>query len=68
MSEKFIKVTSDPNDTSILAAALLSGADVLVSLDKKHILTLKVRQSLKPMIIVSPKDFWKWVRERRGKP
>ena len=66
MNDKFIKITSDPNDAPILAAALLSGADALVSLDKKHILTLKVKNSLKPMVVVSPQDFWKWVRERES--
>ena|SRR3990172_12031327 len=63
--EKFIQVSPDPNDAPILAAALLCGADFLVSLDKKHILTPKVRKTLKPMKIASPKDFWKWVGKRK---
>ena len=63
--EKFIQVSPDPNDAPILAAALLCGADFLVSLDKKHILTPKVRKTLKPMKIGSPKDFWKWVGKRK---
>ena len=66
MIEKFSSVTSDPNDAHILAAALFSGAQILISFDKKHILTAKVRRILKPMLIKSPKGFWKWISKREG--
>lgn len=61
---KFSRICQDESDAHVLAGATLSGASVLVSLDKKHILTPKVRAFLKPMLVKSPKEFWKWVRER----
>lgn len=61
--EKFSQASSDPNDIHVLAGAGLSGAKVLISLDKKHILTPKVRKILKPMLVKSPKDFWCWLGE-----
>src|SRR3989338_11415203 len=62
--ERFHRVSSDPDDAHVLAGAGLSGADKLISLDKKHILTSKVRKYLKPMPVHSPKEFWDWLRER----
>ncbi len=61
--EKFSKTSSDPNDAHVLAGASLSGAIALISLDKKHLLTPKVRKTLKPMLVKSPKEFWRWVRK-----
>lgn len=66
MVEKFTRISQDLDDAHVLASAGLSGAKVLVSLDKKHILTPKVRIFLKPMLVKSPKDFWKWVKTSRG--
>lgn len=57
------RATPDPNDAPIIAGAVFSGATVLVSLDKTHILTQKVRRSLKPIKVFSPKQFWRWVEE-----
>ena len=57
---KLARITPDPDDAPVLAGAVTSGARVLVSLDKKHILVPKVRQTLKPMKVVSPKMFWGW--------
>lgn len=57
--EKFRHVCHDPDDAHVLAGAVLSGANVLVSLDKKHILTARVRKFLKPILVKSPKDFWR---------
>lgn len=59
--KKFSQVSSDPNDIHVLAGAGLSGANILISLEKKHILTPKVRKILKPMLVKSPKDFWNWL-------
>lgn len=61
--KKINKATNDPNDVHVVAGAIFSGADVLISLDKKHILTPKVRKTLKPIKILSPKDFWNWLRK-----
>lgn len=61
--EKFSRVSRDSDDAHVLAGASLSGAEKLISLDKKHILTPKVRKYLKPMLVQSPKEFWDWLRE-----
>lgn len=55
---KFTSITPDPKDEPILASAVLSGANVLVSLDKKHILIPKVRKHLKPIKVYNPQQFW----------
>lgn len=46
-------------DAPILAAAVASKADVLLTLDRKHFLTKKVADFAKPMKIVTPGD---WLR------
>ena len=58
MIKKFRKSTPDPHDAHVLAGAGLSGAKILLSLDKQHILIPRVRNTLKPMLVLSPKDFW----------
>lgn len=58
IQERFSKVVKDPDDIHVIAGASLSGANFLVSLDKKHILTPTVKKLLKPMQVVSPKEFW----------
>ena len=63
--QKFHSVIVDPDDAPILAGAVLSGARVLVSLDKGHILTDRVRKALKPLLVFSPKEFWEWVEKHR---
>lgn len=63
IERKLDKITVDPDDVPILAGAVVSGAYVLVSLDKTHILTQKVRRSLKPIKVYSPKQFWRWIEE-----
>lgn len=65
MIEKFRAASPDPDDAHVLAGAGLSGANVLVSLDKKHLLTAGVRRVLKPMLVKSPRDFWKWSRKQK---
>lgn len=59
--KKFSLVTSDPNDAHVLAGAVVCSAHALVSLDKKHIITPKVKRSLKPIKILTPKQFWHWL-------
>ena len=58
MIKKFRKSTPDPHDAHVLAGAGLSGAKILLSLDKQHILIPRVRNTLKPMLVLSPKYFW----------
>lgn len=65
MIEKFSKASPDSKDAHVLAGASLSGAVALVSLDKKHLLTPKVRKTLKPMLVKSPKEFWSWIRKSK---
>lgn len=64
--EKFKTVTTDPDDIHVIAGAVLSGSDALLSLDKKHITTPRVKEVLKPMKIMSPKEFWKWLARESG--
>ncbi|MBI2612127.1 PIN domain-containing protein [Candidatus Gottesmanbacteria bacterium] len=59
--EKFRNLTPDPDDAHILGGAVLGGADFLLSLDRKHILTLSVRRSLRPIFVFSPKEFWSFI-------
>lgn len=61
---RFAYLTSDPDDAHVLAGAIMAKADAMVSLDKKHILTPRIKIALKPMKILSPKQFWEWVRKR----
>ncbi len=63
-TEKFSRICRYKNDAHVLAGAVLSGANVLVSLDKKHILTAQVRKFLKPMLVRSPKDFWRDLQKK----
>jgi len=63
--KKFHSVIVDPDDAPILAGAVLSGAHFLLSLDKGHILTDRVRKALKPLLVFSPKEFWEWVEKHR---
>lgn len=61
--KKFHSVSLDPDDAHVIAAAALSGADILLSLDKKHILIPIVRRVLKPIMVKSPKEFWHWLQK-----
>lgn len=62
--EKFRHVCHDPNDAHVLAGAAISGADILLSLDKKHILAPSVQKALHPMSVKSPKDFWRGLQKK----
>lgn len=46
-----------PKDVPVLAAALESGADYLITLDRRHFLTERISTVLKKMKIVTPADF-----------
>ncbi len=59
---KFAPATSDPNDAHVIASAAISGADALISLDQKHLLTPKVKSALKPIKVFSPKQFLNFLR------
>lgn len=63
--ENFQSASPDPDDAHVLAGAGLSGANLLVSLDKKHLLTAGVRKTLKPMLVKSPKGFWRWRQKQK---
>lgn len=45
-----------PKDTHVLAGAIKAKADVLVSLDKQHILTTKVKKNF-PILVQNTKQF-----------
>lgn len=61
--KKFHSVSLDPDDAHVLAGAALSGADILLSLDKKHILMPAISKVLKPIMVKSPKEFWHWLQK-----
>lgn len=62
--EKFRHACHDPDDAHVLAGAAISGANVLLSLDKKHILVPKVIKALHPMFVKSPKSFWRGLQKK----
>ncbi len=47
-----------PKDAPILAAALVSGAAYLVTLDRKDFMTQKLRAAHLPLSLVTPKEFF----------
>lgn len=49
-------------DLHVLAGAVRGVADVLVTLDQKHLLKEKVREAF-PIPIMDTKEFWKAIRE-----
>lgn len=57
---RFLSIVTDSGDAPILAGAVLSGADTLISLDKKHVLTPKIKKALRPIRVFNPKQFWQW--------
>ena len=58
IASKFEKITYDIKDTPIIAGAVKSASDFLISLDKKHILTPEVKRAIKPINVCTPKVFW----------
>lgn len=53
-----LRLTADPDDAHVLAGAILSSANFLLSLDKKHLVTAKINHLLKPLKIKTPQQFW----------
>ncbi len=47
----------NPKDAPIFAAAVKSGASYLVTLDTKDFQSPQVKESVEPLIILSPRDF-----------
>lgn len=52
------RLTGDPDDAHVLAGAILANVNFLLSLDKKHVLTKRVKKHLSPIRVLSPKQFW----------
>lgn len=52
------RLTADPDDAHVLAGAILANANFLLSLDKKHVLTKRVKKHLFPIRVFSPEQFW----------
>lgn len=57
--KRFSGITHD-KDVHVLAGCQKAGADFLISLDKKHILTPVVAKALHPIKVVTPGDFLKY--------
>jgi predicted nucleic acid-binding protein len=51
-----------PKDCHVLAAAYKANVDVLVSLDKKHIVNEQVKQGF-PIHVADTKEFFQWLTE-----
>lgn len=62
--DKFENVVEDIDDAPILAGAVVSGADFLVSLDKRHILRPEIKKRLRPMKVLPPREFWEYLRSK----
>lgn len=58
-----VVVASDPDDNMILATAIAGGAELLISGDKSHLLSLG---EVEGILIVSPKDAIARIEERRA--
>lgn len=58
--QRFNKFTRDPDDAHVLAGAFTANCRILLTLDKKHLLTTKAKKALKPTRILSPKEFWQY--------
>ena len=52
------RLSPDPDDSHVLAGAIVANVNFLLSLDKKHILTKRVKKHLSPIRVLSPKQFW----------
>lgn len=52
----------EEKDTHIIAGAILTKADYLVTLDKKHLLKKEVKEKFRKLEIVSPKQLLKVIR------
>lgn len=58
------RLTADPDDAHVLAGTILANVNFLLSLDKKHILTKRVKKHLSPIRVLSPKQFWQSLKSR----
>lgn len=47
----------DESDAHLIAGSKLTGADFLVTLDKKHLLKEDIKNKFKPLKIVNPQEF-----------
>jgi predicted nucleic acid-binding protein len=57
-------LVAHPGDAKILAAAIASQADYLITLDRQHFLeNAKLRQAV-PLFVGTPGDFLAWFRGR----
>lgn len=55
--QKIAKFIDDIKDTPILAGALQSNAESLITLDRKHFMSEKLKSASLPIQILTPKDF-----------
>lgn len=61
--KKFQDLIEDKNDLHILAGAKLYRADFLITLDKKHFMTEKLKNANLPFKIISPGKYLKHLRK-----
>lgn len=53
----FAEVVKDSKDRHVLASTQKIRADILLSYDRKHILTPEIKKLLKPILVMTPKEF-----------
>lgn len=56
----------DNEDTHLIAGAILTKCDYLVTLDKKHLLRSDIKKKFLPLQIVSPKEVLEEIVQRSG--
>lgn len=61
---KFISIISDPKDCHILAGATKYQADYLLTFDRRHFFTAKIKNAQLSFEIMLPGDFLKMYRDK----
>lgn len=54
----------DPKDSHVLAATSKHQADFLITLDRKHFFTVKIKKANLPFLIITPKEFLRAYRQQ----
>jgi predicted nucleic acid-binding protein len=51
-------------DRHIIASAIKSDSDFLITLDRNHFQTEAIKKANLPVTIMTPKEFLEWVKEK----
>lgn len=61
---KFLNIISDPKDCHILAGANKYSVDFLLTFDRRHFFTIKIKSAQLPFEIMLPGNFLKMYRDK----